>query len=604
MAYTRSRLESHPRWLDVVDADNGDSLIHQVADKAAGVFLWVFLVARDLRSGMTEHDSFHDLERRLHTIPDDLEDFFTQILDGVERFYHRKMAEMLLITVVATEPEPPNIYYFYEIECEDGQYALKALFQPPSSDQQVDIQKTTARRLNAITRGLLEINRGSGCVEFLHRSVKDFLHTERMMGYLDQRVCTDFNAHLSLFRAWIYQTKNSLPGESFHRSFSGCEPDENEKPTRAIEDHLYRVFVYAKLVDSHTEAHRLLECLDDRIRAVSTEKTGHKSSLVLCMRQKVLELMLVGYLHHIQPRVHDYFSGLRCPALKYVLCEIAHDTQSKEMSGNELGFIRLLVQNGHDPNEPYIDLANRPTTPWRLALNLIGKEIVFRKIVSSGIFTLLLEYGADPDTTDAEDDLSPGDPDHGNSYSTLPAWLYIPYTLVCYKADMKNGKTELMFAMALLETACRKRGSYPKEEDHFGTMRLAESSYISDWRRVATIQLQQPLKSVDTIRKYHVELLDEIFAHEPLYFSHYEFWVAVKARLLSITSLRGYDTDRRWPTIEGNFEPLSPSCIKSVSVTERNSIEPLGTVARSPQSQKRKRESQSTDDEVHPKRQM
>ncbi|KAK8121664.1 hypothetical protein PG984_010334 [Apiospora sp. TS-2023a] len=603
MAYTRSRLESHPRWADVVEADNGDSLIRQVADKAAGVFLWVFLVARDLRSGMTEHDSFHDLERRLNMIPDDLEDFFIQILDGVEKFYHRKMAGMLLIAIAATRPEPPSIYNFYELECDDRQYALKATFKPLSSDQQVDIQNTTARRLNAITRGLLEINRGSDCVEFLHRSVKDFLHTDRMMEYLDQRVCTTFNAHLSLLRAWIYHTKKmEIPGIRVDANL--VHHYEPPKSINEWEVELRRVFAYAKLADSYTEAHQLLECLDDGIQAISTGEAEQKSPHILCLREKVLEHMLVGYLRHIQPRVHDYFSALTNPALKYVLCEIAHSSQPKEVSRNELGFIQLLVQNGHNPNEPYSDLVNRPTTPWRLAFQLIGKDIVFRKIVSSGILTLLLEYGADPDATNAEEDLGPGDDEHSNTYSTVPAWLYIPYTLTLYESDMKSVKAEFILAMDLLETACRKIGSYPKEEDHFGTMRLAESSYISDWKRIAAIQLERPLRSVDDIRIHHIEILNRIFAHEPEHGSHYEFWVAVKARLLSIAILRGYDTDRRWPAIEGNFEPLSPSCIKSVSVMERNSNEPLDNVARSPQPQKRKRESQSEDDESFPKRQM
>lgn len=314
LAYTRSRLESHPRWVAVVEADDGDSLIRQVADKAVGVFLWVYLVARDLRTGMTEHDSFHDLERRLHRIPDDLEEFFFQILDGVDRFYHRKMAEMLLITMAATEPEPPSICSFYELEYEDNQYAHKAPFKPLTSRQRADIHKTTARRLNAITRGLLEINRGSDRVEFLHRSVNDFLHTERMMAYLDQRACATFNAHLSIFKAWIYQIKGTeIPMIQADRTHAH----------RDFEEDLKHVLTYAGLLDSHTEAHQLLERLENGVQAISTGEDEQNNRYILCMREKVLELRLVGYLNHIRPRLHNYFSVLRYPTLAYVLCGIA-----------------------------------------------------------------------------------------------------------------------------------------------------------------------------------------------------------------------------------------------------------------------------------------
>lgn len=59
------------------------SLIDQVTDKAAGVFLWVFLVVQQLRDGLTEYDTFLDLQKRVDNVPADLEAFFKQILDSI-----------------------------------------------------------------------------------------------------------------------------------------------------------------------------------------------------------------------------------------------------------------------------------------------------------------------------------------------------------------------------------------------------------------------------------------------------------------------------------------------------------------------------------------
>ncbi|KAK7994616.1 hypothetical protein PG991_016204 [Apiospora marii] len=90
------------------------------------------------------------------------------------------------------------------------------------------------------------------------------------------------------------------------------------------------------------------------------------------------------------------------------------------MNGSELVVVRLLLENGHDPNEPYRDWLNRPSTPWRAFLNSMGYSYVPSKILPSGIITLLLEYGADPDATPAQDDSPPGDPDEDNGIYTDP----------------------------------------------------------------------------------------------------------------------------------------------------------------------------------------
>lgn len=226
----------------------------------------------------------------------------------------------------------------------------------------------------------------------------------------------------------------------------------------------------------------------------------------------------------------------------------------------------------------------------------------FLKMLSSGILTLLLQYGADPDITHDSDDFPSTDPDDNSSESTAPAWLSIPEQFVDYEDDMKDLKTQALFAMALLEAACRKRGSYPMEEDRFESPRVAGPSYLMDLERKALSDWPN-YRSADEIRSGHIATLNKIFARKSADRSTYEFQVAVKARLLSIAKLRGFDTDRRWPTVEKSFEPLSPSRIKSWAVTEKNSTEPLGTVADS-QSLKRKRESQSADEEALPKRHM
>lgn len=66
-----------------------------------------------------------------------------------------------------------------------------------------------ARRLKGRCRGLLEVNRHTHCVEFLHRSVIDFLRTAEMSIYLTEKAPRGFDARLSLLRAYTAYIKTT-----------------------------------------------------------------------------------------------------------------------------------------------------------------------------------------------------------------------------------------------------------------------------------------------------------------------------------------------------------------------------------------------------------
>lgn len=59
----------------------------EIVSRAQGVFLWVFLVVRSLVQGLTNADRITDLERRLRSLPTDLETYFRHMLDTIEDVY-------------------------------------------------------------------------------------------------------------------------------------------------------------------------------------------------------------------------------------------------------------------------------------------------------------------------------------------------------------------------------------------------------------------------------------------------------------------------------------------------------------------------------------
>ncbi|KAI0894015.1 hypothetical protein F4806DRAFT_128040 [Annulohypoxylon nitens] len=210
--YVKDSLEEHYRWDDLdVEIKNANSLIKQVTQRAAGVFLWVYLVVRELRSGLTEYDSFFDLQKRLEAIPDGLEAFFKHILESVDPFYHGMMAKTIKTALIAKSPEPTAMYGFLDLEHEDEDYAIKLPIRAATDKRVNPTHKTTCRRLNARTRGLLEVDPENHFVEFFHRSVIDYLSTDQMARYLDGKIKTKFDANLSILRAYTARIKNINP---------------------------------------------------------------------------------------------------------------------------------------------------------------------------------------------------------------------------------------------------------------------------------------------------------------------------------------------------------------------------------------------------------
>lgn len=212
--YSASRLQEHPRWPAITELLDGEWLIDEISNRSSGVFLWVFLVTKVLREGMTNRDRLPDLRRRLDSFPCELEDFFKQILNSVETIYHPKTATILQIALAAKEPLDMVIYDFHDLEHDDEDYFISSPMSPFTREDESEIYGRMVCHLNSRTRGLLEISSPSAPVTFLHRTVKDYLTTRPLMDFLQKNAPkqrgSKFIPELSILRAyaaWIKRTK-------------------------------------------------------------------------------------------------------------------------------------------------------------------------------------------------------------------------------------------------------------------------------------------------------------------------------------------------------------------------------------------------------------
>ena len=193
------------------------SLVTEIVDRANGVFLWVFLVVQSLRRGLTNSDTVFELQERLRMLPTDLEVYFMHMLNAVEKLYHRQAARLFLMRLATpTSLAVVTASYFDE---KDPNFALSARitetkpWYPAEFDH---IQRTASKRVKARCTDLLEISGDVSSnvvwIDFLHRTVRDFLETKDIQNMLIERAGVDFDVHQYFCNAMLSQMKR-LPQE-------------------------------------------------------------------------------------------------------------------------------------------------------------------------------------------------------------------------------------------------------------------------------------------------------------------------------------------------------------------------------------------------------
>jgi len=203
--YVTDKFNEHSQFSVLKGRDtNYQHLIDSVADRSQGVFLWVFLVVRNLIEGLTFHDSVLTLRRRLDAFPPDLEAFFELLIKSVPKIYRPQLATSFQVAIAAPGPALAMLYSFLDDVEEDQEFCAKL---PAASLRAEEVRlrlDRLRRRLDGRSRGLLEIvesddtlrhspeidsssqQDGSPAsahhlffhhsVDFLHRSVRDFIN--------------------------------------------------------------------------------------------------------------------------------------------------------------------------------------------------------------------------------------------------------------------------------------------------------------------------------------------------------------------------------------------------------------------------------------------
>ncbi|CAN9080965.1 unnamed protein product [Alternaria alternata] len=292
--FVRDKLESSAQFMSLTTMDNRyRELVEEIVCKADGVFFWVFLIVRSLLQGLVNCDRFSELQRRIRLLPSKLEDYFLHTLSTTDETYAERAAETFDIALRASEPLSLLTYSF--LDEEDPYHGINTGIKALSRQEVMYRLRTMKRRLNARCNGLLEITIyhistdrrellrtaiddlwdspvavnnleitdlfHAYKVDFLHRTVRDFLNTDGIRKMIDQRILCDFQPLSAICRAMLAQIK-ALPMSVSNR----CEI-ERRSVLRLTED----LFSYARVSDEEFQRPetRLLDELERTLLALS-----------------------------------------------------------------------------------------------------------------------------------------------------------------------------------------------------------------------------------------------------------------------------------------------------------------------------------------------
>jgi hypothetical protein len=173
--YVRERLQELPQ-------EDLDSIVRAITGKADGIFLWVALVVKSIRSRLEDGFDASMIEEEVNALPDELEGLFQHLLDSIDKPYRTKAYQTFaMANVEQIAPVRPLrlsllAYSFldeYGVDSEFAQnpsYSLPPLTETTRSQREIGARK----RLNAHCKGLTVLD-NDGYLTHTHRSVVEFL---------------------------------------------------------------------------------------------------------------------------------------------------------------------------------------------------------------------------------------------------------------------------------------------------------------------------------------------------------------------------------------------------------------------------------------------
>ncbi|KAF4459816.1 hypothetical protein FALBO_13424 [Fusarium albosuccineum] len=378
-SYIQDTLGSHKYLLTLKSSNpaGAEMILQQIADKSAGVFLWVILACRSIICGFAAYDTLSELIKRVDELPPELEGMFRHMLRMVEPFYYEHTAKMLKIAyqrqVVNRSVRHPQRGGVPEIHAFAWDFLDRAKmdfenappFEPFSPHQESAICDRVEARLRSRCGGLLELQRTSKLVEgknttdytieFMHRTVFEFLESPETwslehLRISDERFCANAALSFLSMHTWYLKTNpNWLDYMGDALLCARAADRDNPALSLSLLDRMMSIMVEGESSDFvDRDSINLAELIGKYGRHGFIFALGVEANMTRYATQdpSILRSQPLGYplLYHAieKPLLYGY---------------LASPSDTKSM-------VSCLLSHGSDPNEEFIDESGTTTTPW------------------------------------------------------------------------------------------------------------------------------------------------------------------------------------------------------------------------------------------------
>ncbi|KAE8375567.1 hypothetical protein BDV26DRAFT_294952 [Aspergillus bertholletiae] len=358
------------------------NLVSEITQRANGVWLWVFLVVRDLLRDITARETYGTLEARLNSLPQELNEYFSRIMERIDPFFRPDTARIFLIAVDSARPFPLYALKFLEMDSKNENYALELQSEGITAGELSTVCRDWRPRLQTRCGDLLTIHTDNSedvfyrtTVDFIHRTARDFLRDNHHT-MLQTFVPKGFNGKKTLCRMLLAMLK-IYPMETFRQASNGL--------FSLVDEVLY----YAselELLNQGASQFPILDEIDDVMSVYSAAELNHwtngRDSPTNTRYVQWIERGQCSYLAlAVQARLRQYIEYVLDlkpfrlkkngrPLLDYALrptrvtpSDLPYNHE-REYAGIDADLVTALLVRGADPNEHIHTYGGQ--TPWEL----------------------------------------------------------------------------------------------------------------------------------------------------------------------------------------------------------------------------------------------
>ncbi|CAG5152839.1 uncharacterized protein ALTATR162_LOCUS2933 [Alternaria atra] len=362
-------------------------LMERIAELAHGVWLWVFLITRDLEQAVNRDEDVAMLWKIVDQLPPDLKAYFQRIIQSVRPQYLEEMSQIFLITVDELQPLPLYAFSLLEQQRLDNSFAVKTPVQPLFEEHLLDQYPRWKSLIQNRCSDLLVVSEErhpvflSHPVDFLHRTVRDFLQ-DNYYKQLKDNLKNEFSATATLCKICLALLK-SLPNVDFESKESinrviGLTDEllyyayETERSDQSSDVPLLEVLDEVDRTNSHHASKIRNHWTHGRdpgtARGLDVYREGDSCNfLALAVQSR-----LVKYVHAKLKADPSNMQKRGRPLLDYALrphrktpISMPYHSKREDPSLN-IDMVRLLLEHGADPNQA-VHL-NGSKTVWALFL--------------------------------------------------------------------------------------------------------------------------------------------------------------------------------------------------------------------------------------------